>query len=1123
MPEMSEHLKQLIYARKQFREAEQRLQQKAFDAQYPPESINNTKFTAAQEQETYYRLQELLNPNYKRPILDTDSEEVQTKRRLEDLRESRAKAEAHLKAEEANYVPKAQRVKTPTPTKSAYGTKVAESDRLQHELNIKTRAENELKRAQATIGAKVNPHDLLQYQANVRQRAANELKRAEADELIRRNYEARKVAYNQKLAEAKAAQQANIADPAGRKPRFSLGNINPFTGKRTDLPRPPGKPYFSRGAYNPFTGKKWADPRPPTNPSGGGNDDVIQQVQRKITERFNAVKQGVAAKQAGGPTSKASSPSATAVLNKPGAEIPHMAVGAAATGVTLSSRAIGIASNGVALQSGIGAAVSFGLQVASGVDPVRAAFSSIGIGVGSSVGQVALTLLTLPFFGGVPGGIVGQIAGAYAGQALADSLYNTLFGKESKVAKSKSQIESAPFTGGQSAVDYVVTVSEFWFFGGGGGADLQTTIVSRGIARGPIAGIPNIGEEFAFGGNAFGTRGGVVTGKNRNNNSLSQDYYLDEILDVNPPYNKDSYQSTYNYKISGKITSVTRIDGQPDTGGNIGSSPAVYPKLAPGTSTPTQTFAASPTAPPSSTPLNSQTIARKQSQPQASPYAPPPAADLPLESNKRKPLQIQIPAGKSVTISSPDGVATTIPASDKPRILNIPRPLPSSEFGIAPAALPITLTSPNSEPIILSSPGSSPVTVSIPGSQPYTFNPTSDKNAPLPLSQIKPFSRNQPSTLNPIPGATPTTTPATTPTTTPSNPSSPATQGDLDDLLLPLGIVGGLAGLGFLIKQIHDRTTPESLETAAAAGTCKTTQPGGCSSNLANEAGDRNNQNLLDKLGLPAGQVADLLLLRVMNNKLGNQIPGGLAGGVGRLSNFLGIDRILNILNLMAVLHNGFMLSNQLKVTLLEVLSSIGNATGLLQSAEGDNVDLNATYNKGITSLIDSVIGEQERVRLELLFKRYNRIYQAGANLMNSIQSMTNSLGEVLETTAEYTGKIGNSLMGAGAIAGNAFRWMSEKHDAKSSKFLQYQTSIGGVTQALEVINEISENVVEGQEAKIEADKATAKFKADLAVAEKNPGIENKAVADEIKRQKDAATANTEGDDDTGLFSNLTD
>lgn len=51
------------------------------------------------------------------------------------------------------------------------------------------------------------------------------------------------------------------------------------------------------------------------------------------------------------------------------------------------------------------------------------------------------------------------------------------------------------------------------------------------------------------------------------------------------------------------------------------------------------------------------------------------------------------------------------------------------------------------------------------------------------------------------------------------------------------------------------------------------------------------------------------------------------------------------------------MLSANLKVTLLEMLSSVGNATGLLQTSENENVNLNAVFNQGIETFLVSILG----------------------------------------------------------------------------------------------------------------------------------------------------------------------
>ncbi len=302
----------------------------------------------------------------------------------------------------------------------------------------------------------------------------------------------------------------------------------------------------------------------------------------------------------------------------------------------------------------------------------------------------------------------------------------------------------------------------------------------------------------------------------------------------------------------------------------------------------------------------------------------------------------------------------------------------------------------------------------------------------------------------------------------------------------------------------------------------------------------RNNNNLLKNLQNNLGNilggfnaatnVAQLALLkpifdtvRTVNTKLGPAMKGvdGISGFLGRLSSSLGVDRALNLIAIAANLHNAMMLSANLKITLLEMLSSVGNATGLLQTSEGENVDLNQVFNAGIETVLIRILGVDSYAGLKVGLRKYNAIYQAASNSLNAVSSMFNSLGNVVEQGAEYTGKIGNSLKGAGLVVENAYSWMSEKFDAKSSKFIKFQSTIGNVTQVLETVNEIAETVVEGQQSAIEFQKANTEFIKAVEDAQKNPGIENKAVKDEAARAKEAATKDPTGEIDTGLLSFL--
>lgn len=207
----------------------------------------------------------------------------------------------------------------------------------------------------------------------------------------------------------------------------------------------------------------------------------------------------------------------------------------------------------------------------------------------------------------------------------------------------------------------------------------------------------------------------------------------------------------------------------------------------------------------------------------------------------------------------------------------------------------------------------------------------------------------------------------------------------------------------------------------------------------------------------------------------------------------------------------------------MQTLSSIGNATGLLEGPEGDSVDLNKVVDQGFEQLMIKLLGAETWATFEVTWRKYNRIYQAGANTMNAVSSMINSIGDAVETIAEHTGKIGNALRAAGQVRENAYQWFSEKVNAKRSRFLSFQTTIGQTTAFLNVINEIAENVIEGQEGYTEVVKATKEFRDELKKAEKNEGVENALIKKEAEENKKLSTKDPTGEDEKGLLSFLTD
>lgn len=493
---------------------------------------------------------------------------------------------------------------------------------------------------------------------------------------------------------------------------------------------------------------------------------------------------------------------------------------------------------------------------------------------------------------------------------------------------------------------------------------------------------------------------------------------------------------------------------------------------------------------------------------------------------ERLPIRVELPNDKRITITTPGQAPIQInqpqptTSTREPTVLTIPRDAPVGQ------PQPIQLQQPGAQPITFTSPSDSPVTITIPGFQPITINPRESSRpsgvvanplqprtfTPTPLTPTAPFTPTplQPTPLTPQPSPTTPTTPNTT---------------DLQDLQNLVNLVGlGLVGLTQIAQGIQRNTTPAAIASAV----CTTTQPGGCSANLANDtAGKINNNtnNALERVLNNTSNLANLALLPTINNKLGDQVPGGLSGFLGRLSKSLGIDRAINLIGFASNLHNAMMLSASLKITLLEVLSSVGNATGLLQTSEGDNVDLNVVFNQGIEKLLTLLVGEENYAGLKVGLRKHSAIFRAANNVLSNAGNMFSSIGNGIEVIGERTGKIGNALRAAGVVRENAYAAMSENMTVHTNKFMTYQNTVGGVTEVLETINEIAESTIEGQQSYTEAIKATAEFKKVLAEGTKEGAkdAENIAIAAEVAKIKENISKDPTGEKETGYLSFLTD
>lgn len=213
-----------------------------------------------------------------------------------------------------------------------------------------------------------------------------------------------------------------------------------------------------------------------------------------------------------------------------------------------------------------------------------------------------------------------------------------------------------------------------------------------------------------------------------------------------------------------------------------------------------------------------------------------------------------------------------------------------------------------------------------------------------------------------------------------------------------------------------------------------------------------------------AGAVADesiLGKLNTINGKLGPQIAGGISGFLQGMDNFAKkawkatkMDKVLNLLTFLTVLHNAQMLSRDIVETVGELISQGLAVIGIRD--ENDNaLDINQAIGNQITEWLKSILGEELYTNTRSTWLAANRVYQAGANIVWSIRSVMDSTAEVIEWTAENTGKIGNALRDYGVVGERAYNRMAEDVEVKDP----FRQKVNRVVDGLEGVEEAASSL----------------------------------------------------------------
>ncbi|MBC5797133.1 hypothetical protein H5968_18730 [Sphaerospermopsis sp. LEGE 00249] len=266
--------------------------------------------------------------------------------------------------------------------------------------------------------------------------------------------------------------------------------------------------------------------------------------------------------------------------------------------------------------------------------------------------------------------------------------------------------------------------------------------------------------------------------------------------------------------------------------------------------------------------------------------------------------------------------------------------------------------------------------------------------------------------------------------------------------------------------------------SAAAAGTCQTLQPGNCGNTAIQNIGNNLSNNLFDKIANlfnTGANAAQLALLNVINNKLGDQIANGLSGWMNRFSQWDIVNRAVNYMTLAATIHNAVQLSSSVTTTLI---SSMQNIVSLaeLKDSEGTEYNISELIRGSITSLISRVIGAENFASLSAAWKAANRIYQSAGNLFSSLLNMGDTMTQALTVIGGQTGKIGNALRAWGVVSEKAYGWMNPSPNFNNPVLTKLQS----LNDAASVVETVSTQPLTVKSAKEELEEASAQLQKDI-------------------------------------------
>lgn len=221
------------------------------------------------------------------------------------------------------------------------------------------------------------------------------------------------------------------------------------------------------------------------------------------------------------------------------------------------------------------------------------------------------------------------------------------------------------------------------------------------------------------------------------------------------------------------------------------------------------------------------------------------------------------------------------------------------------------------------------------------------------------------------------------------------------------------------------------------------------------------------------------------------------------------MQKVLDVLTFIGVMHNVSMLSRNVGETFLEVVGQGIQAAGV-RDEEGNVLDVPEIVGDATESFLRRVLGSDRYDGINEAWNKANRIISSASAVIWTVRSIADASQDLMEWIGENTGKIGNALKRYGVVGERSYPWMSENPQTQHrmrTRFSKLTGALEATEDRISVYGQATSTVIELQEELGEAEYNFGQLRESVVNGIPDPWADNNPVKTFFDDNKAASEA----------------